>query len=187
MQMSSATGRTAVPFGTDGRPLPYFSAIHRMPEISFGNRAATLFSELRKKSRDQNTGLGPGRAVRFALKAARLAPLRPSTGCPQFPLEIGARPFESRRSEPTEERFGFCTLALAACVPRCAASAVTKTRGGENHSPDGFPSPFESLPNDDKQNGYRMVPVLFGGGGEIRTLERLMTVTRFPVVRPRPN
>ncbi len=27
----------------------------------------------------------------------------------------------------------------------------------------------------------------FGGGKEIRTLEPLLTVTRFPVVRPRPN
>ena len=27
---------------------------------------------------------------------------------------------------------------------------------------------------------------LFGGDGEIRTLEPLLTVTRFPIVRPRP-
>ena len=30
-------------------------------------------------------------------------------------------------------------------------------------------------------------PLFFGGEGEIRTLEPLLTVTRFPVVRPRPT
>ena len=28
---------------------------------------------------------------------------------------------------------------------------------------------------------------LFGGDGEIRTLEELLTPTRFPIVRPRPS
>lgn len=38
-------------------------------------------------------------------------------------------------------------------------------------------------------NGFgakALKPFCFGGGGEIRTLETLLTPTRFPVVRPRP-
>ena len=86
-----------------------------------------------------HVGTLTGRTASNARKAARCLSFRPSTGWSKFPSGTMRQP----------------------CVPRCAASAVTKTRGGENHSPDGFPSPFESLPNDDKQNGYRMVPVLF--------------------------
>ena len=37
-----------------------------------------------------------------------------------------------------------------------------------------------------KKTGFTR-PFCDGGGGGIRTLEPLLTVTRFPVVRPRPN
>ena len=38
-----------------------------------------------------------------------------------------------------------------------------------------------------KKNATRLGGILFGGDGEIRTLEELLTPTRFPIVRARPT
>ena len=88
-----------------------------------------------------------------------------------------------------EERFGFSVIMrLAACAPHCAL-APQKNTGRANHPQDGLLFRPSNLFHTYCQT--QIPPMwavfVFGGGGEIRTLERLMTVTRFPIVRPRPN
>ena len=42
-------------------------------------------------------------------------------------------------------------------------------------------------PSEPKEKAPRMGCFSFGGDGEIRTLEELLTLTRFPIVRARPT
>ena len=64
------------------------------------------------------------------------------------------------------------------------ASVCTGSRTG--HRPVRYT--FESLQSLMKKIPHRVVGDLFhGGDGEIRTLEELLTPTRFPIVRARPT
>ena len=47
-------------------------------------------------------------------------------------------------------------------------------------------SPTSFVLNENKRTPKKVF-IYFGGEGEIRTLETLLTLTRFPVVRPRPD
>ncbi|MCR5808163.1 MAG: hypothetical protein K6G56_01220, partial [Clostridiales bacterium] len=62
---------------SQGRPLPYFSTIHRMLEIPCGNRAATLHSMLRSFGRDKNPGL---KMLRIFLTPFKSLPLNADGG-----------------------------------------------------------------------------------------------------------
>ena len=166
------------------------------------NASRCLCSALRARAAEKHgaqKGNDRGGLLRFARKAARCLPFRAFTGCPKLPLATGRQPFESlpmtaKKQTPMgsvflaeEERFGFDPVASI-----CLSSGLHKSGRDQN---TGSPKAQHRCPlgglrissDDSKQNGHRMVSILFGGGGEIRTLERLMTVTRFPIVRPRPN
>ena len=66
--------------------------------------------------------------------------------------------------------------------------SATRTRASKQ-SPGLFlllrNTPFSNLFQKNNRV-HESVPYHFGGGGEIRTLEPLLTVTRFPIVRARP-
>ncbi len=90
------------------------------------------------------------------------------------------------------------SAAAAPCIlpawrPTAMPSVPACTLLAKNSPPDCFlnasdPHGFESLFDDKKQINHPIgVVYLFGGEGGIRTLEPLLMVTRFPIVRARPT
>ena len=136
------------------------------------------FSRLRPKSRLRRLASDTpacGQPSRTALRAARALtlPLPPN----KKPRPTG-RGFVWRRwrdshvSGPRAACGGWPPTRLPAgsrLVPRCARREL---------------SPFHCRQT---KNPVQPDGVLFGGDGEIRTLEELLTLTRFPIVRARPT
>ena len=99
---------------SQGRPLPSFSTIHRMLEIPFGNRAATLRFTLRSFGRDKN----PGRANHPPDGLL----IRPSNPCHYAQME----------------GFGFDPIAHFCLSSGLRKKCRDQNPGRANHPPDGL-------------------------------------------------
>ncbi len=125
--------------------------------------------------------------------------------CHSLPLPFESHPLDSQNNKSTHLRGCFCvwrrrrdTLRYLLfrplrAVPEKAALLETSQSAKPNaalrllrRTLCSGSNPFPKYPTKQQKHPLMWMLLLFGGEGGIRTLEPLLTVTRFPIVRARP-